>query len=780
MRKLYSVFALCAFLFLSVSSYATDYTYGDNNNTLSAILPLTTSSSTYTSISQQLFLASDLTGIEAEAGDITALTFYYGGKSNNTAVRAVTRNIEIYISAVSPSFTEFEINSSNHRFKFVDPGTKVYDGAFATEAITVGQVKTKKITLSNSFAWDGTKNIVITMFDKTNSKFYSTTDYSDVNLRFALIQVEPARFVHIHQLSESSDEFSTYKSSLANKEGETYSTPSTDDGQRTSHHWVNRITFSITPSVAPVVPSVPEDLAASPASTSASISWTAVDGATSYDLYHSTSAEGVYTKFASPSTNSYEWTGLTANTTYFVKVAAVNDAGSSALSDPISFTTLTPHIHDGITFEPWSNPAALPTSGNYYLANEVMLDPYDPTTITLTGNLNLCLNGHVANVFGSKIVVPDGKTLAIFDNVGGGRLTGFVASEVGAFDIYAKALIVVRSGGELDLHQGIIENTYIPDEDGQSYAIYSNGTIHLSGDVLINSNSADIYLYASNYIILDGALSNAEKHSVWKNGGTFTYGWSTYMSGENPRDYFESANIARAVCLNEGEAALRTLLHLSESSNNSSIKDNRDILLDISLTRSLTSSQYNTFCLPINLTNEQLEEHFGVGYDLQEFDHSDFDGETLELIFVKRTALTEGAPYLIKPAFDVVNPYFEGVTIYSGEPGSDEWDDNIAIYSTFAPTELEGGNKSLLFLGAGNELFYPQATANIKAFRAYFELKGAAKQSAPKARIVKKEDQTQAIDLVENPNAAHKRIIDGQLVIEKNGMRFNAQGQMVK
>ena len=458
-------------------------------------------------------------------------------------------------------------------------------------------------------------------------------------------------------------------------------------------------------------------------------------------------------------------------------MAAVNDAGSSDYSAPISFTTLAPHIHDGITFEPWSNPSALPTSGNYFLNTDVAFG-WESGDVTLTGDLNLCLNGHEANLAFFKIIVPDGKTLAIFDNASGGKITSFVASEVGAFDIYAKALIVVYNGAELDLHQGTIENTYVPDEDGQSYAIYSNGTLRLSGDVLINSNSADIYLYASNIITIDGAISNSEKHTIWKNGGAFTSGWSTYMSGENPRDFFESANPARSVCLNEGEASLRTALNLSESSLNSAIGTYSGQMVDVNLTRSLTSSQYNTFCLPFALSNAQLEDIFGAGYDLEKLTGSLLDGDELTLTFDKVTALEAGKPYLLQPSVEVTNPSFEGVTIGATAPVDIETS-LIDFKGTFAPTNLEVGNHNILCLGASNSLFWPNTSNPIKGFRAYFEVKGAA-QKAKAAHIVKKEDQAQALDNIENTRPAQKRILNGQLVIEKNGTFYNAQGQIVK
>ncbi len=784
MRKLYSILALCAFLFLSVSIQATDYTVEPTTAVASNTIPyFRNSASVLGSVTQQIYLPSEFNPSGAAAGNITAITFYYGAKIGGSyTAPATTRSVEIYLMETDINSYELDHVGTVWKSKFLcngsnKAGTKVYDGNLTTNEVTTAQgVQTVTITLNSPFAWDGSSNIVLTLYDKS-----TTTIGSDAYnyLKFFITATNHARFVHWLWLNGSTDDRSDWINNI-NRYGDTYGNPSVKDstGYADKRNFVPKATFSITPPAAPVIPSVPEDLAASSiGSTSASLSWSAVDGATSYDLYNSTSIDGVYSKFASSATNSYEWSELTASTTYYVKVAAVNDAGSSDYSAPISFTTLAPHIHDGITFEPWSNPATLPTSGNYFLNTDVAFD-WDSDDVTLTGNLNLCLNGHEANLAFFKIIVPDGKTLAIFDNAGGGKITSFVASEVGAFDIYAKALIVVYNGAELDLHQGIIENTYIPDEDGQSYAIYSNGTLRLSGDVLINSNSADIYLYASNIITIDGAISNSEKHTIWKNGGAFTSGWSTYMSGKNPRDFFESANPARSVCLNEGEASLRTALNLSESSLNSAIGTYSGQMVDVNLTRSLTSSQFNTFCLPFALDDDRLQELFGAGYDLEEFVSSSLEDDVLSLEFSKVTSLEAGKPYLLKPSVEVTNPSFEGVTISATAPVDIETS-FIDFKGTFAPTNLEVGNRNILCLGASNSLFWPNVAHPINGFRAYFEVKGAA-QKAKAAHIVKKEDQAQALDNIENTCPAQKRILNGQLVIEKNGTFYNAQGQIVK
>ena len=42
------------------------------------------------------------------------------------------------------------------------------------------------------------------------------------------------------------------------------------------------------------------------------------------------------------------------------------------------------------TFEAWKNAASLPSSGSYYLDTDVTLT----ATANITGELNLCLNGH--------------------------------------------------------------------------------------------------------------------------------------------------------------------------------------------------------------------------------------------------------------------------------------------------------------------------------------------------------------------------------------------------
>ncbi|MBQ2497232.1 MAG: hypothetical protein II509_01085, partial [Prevotella sp.] len=46
----------------------------------------------------------------------------------------------------------------------------------------------------------------------------------------------------------------------------------------------------------------------------------------------------------------------------------------------------------------------------------------------------------------------------------------------------------------------------------------------------------------------------------------------------------------------------------------------------------------------------------------------------------------------------------------------------VTFRGTLSPYAIEGEDRSLLYLGAGNKLYYPSAKMTIGAFRAFFQL----------------------------------------------------------
>ncbi|WP_179014040.1 cellulose binding domain-containing protein [Paenibacillus sp. 79R4] len=87
----------------------------------------------------------------------------------------------------------------------------------------------------------------------------------------------------------------------------------------------------------PSVPPAPTGLLAKPGNGSATISWHASPGATSYTVQRSDNANGPYTAVAANLTaTTYLDTGLTNGSTYYYRVNAANSVGASADSASVS------------------------------------------------------------------------------------------------------------------------------------------------------------------------------------------------------------------------------------------------------------------------------------------------------------------------------------------------------------------------------------------------------------------------------------------------------------
>ena len=89
------------------------------------------------------------------------------------------------------------------------------------------------------------------------------------------------------------------------------------------------------------LPATPSGLSVRNAtSTSLTISFDAVTGATGYKVFRAATSSGSYSLIASPTTTNYTNSGLSSTTTYFYKVRAINAGGQSQLSARASGTTL--------------------------------------------------------------------------------------------------------------------------------------------------------------------------------------------------------------------------------------------------------------------------------------------------------------------------------------------------------------------------------------------------------------------------------------------------------
>ena len=165
---------------------------------------------------------------------------------------------------------------------------------------------------------------------------------------------------------------------------------------------------------------------------------------------------------------------------------------------------------------------------------------------------------------------------------------------------------------------------------------------------------------------------------------------------------------------------------------------------------------WNTLCLPFSLSAAQIAANANFAgatlmtMDVTEKNGFDVEDGTLYLWFKTATEIEAGVPYLVKwekamdyegneANYDISNPVFEGVTISNSTAQTVESEttglETVQMVGTYSPVSVIADDKSILFLGDANTLYYSTVDRQIRSCRAYFSvpyIKGNA--GAAKAR----------------------------------------------
>lgn len=218
---------------------------------------------------------------------------------------------------------------------------------------------------------------------------------------------------------------------------------------------------------------------------------------------------------------------------------------------------------------------------------------------------------------------------------------------------------------------------------------------------------------------------------------------------------------------------------------------------DIDIFRTLRKAAcFNTLTLPFNVPDINASPL--VGAEVYVFEGATVVDGALQLNIspLTGTALTAGTPYLIQwnnTGEVMTRLSFEGITWDNDESADNAGTGDVLFRGFYGKTHMDdetNGEQHLnLFLGGGNQLFWPEdgddANAKMLGFRAWFQITNSGASLAPIRRgmpaTLRIVSTPTAIDEISSSLQGEDRgrlvLRNGQLVIIRNGQTFSLNGQ---
>jgi uncharacterized repeat protein (TIGR02543 family) len=323
-------------------------------------------------------------------------------------------------------------------------------------------------------------------------------------------------------------------------------------------------TSATTSEAAPFTPT--SISAAAYSSSSITVSWDSVSGASSYYVYRADSYNGSYSYINSTSSTSYMDTGLSSNTRYYYKVSAYNDSnGEGPQSSYTSATTsVAITVPSGLSLEEslsWIDNNAV-EGGEYAITlnNDETIAPrtlsYSGQTvgITLTGGTtertvdlsstgslfivgsgvtltldnNVTLRGRSDNTAPLIIVTDDGRLVMNADSKVSGNTHSSISTANGS-GVYVSGIFIMNSG---IITGNTISSSYYG--DGSGVYVSDSGTFTMSGGT-ISSNTAFSFgggVFSSGNFSMSGGEISGNTAFSRSGGGVAVGGARTFtMSG---------------------------------------------------------------------------------------------------------------------------------------------------------------------------------------------------------------------------------------------------------
>ena len=277
------------------------------------------------------------------------------------------------------------------------------------------------------------------------------------------------------------------------------------------------------------------------------------------------------------------------------------------------------------------------------------------------------------------------------------------------------------------------------------------------------------------------SVTNSYKTTSAGTYGTHCFSFTTPPAplGNQKQDYGVLTAYEDAILYDGIYYMLPATITLADDGDNSTIiSEAHGLVADVALQgRTLyKDGAWNTLCLPFSLSAAQIAANADfAGATLMTMDVTEKNGfdamdGTLYLWFKTATEIEAGVPYLVKwdkamdydnnpSVYDIVSPVFQGVTISNSTAQTVESKtaglETVQMVGTYSPVSVTANDKSILFLGDANTLYYSTIDRQIRSCRAYFSvpyINGHAEAAARAFALSFDGEETTGISLTPGPS----------------------------
>ena len=252
-----------------------------------------------------------------------------------------------------------------------------------------------------------------------------------------------------------------------------------------------------------------------------------------------------------------------------------------------------------------------------------------------------------------------------------------------------------------------------------------------------------------------------------------------------PAGAFGAARWNYSYTVGSTNSPVRTMVGINDQEDNQSTRlAQYTSPVDVVLARSFSPDYWQTITLPFALNAAQITEIFGAGTQVLKLAKAGVaPDQAQELGFSTVNSIQASTPYLIKPGQNVgAGSVLRNVTLSTTlKPVTVG---NVTMHPLLNQIDYDyTANNVLFFLGNDSYLHYQANNNTILGLRAYFTFDGIttyAQAAQVRARVVFNENEATGFDNLTTEDAPTKIVQNGQLIIIRDGIKYNVQGQVIR